>query len=85
MRLVGSWYRAADWGAPDPDNEELGEALHCARYCLTRLTQSQAYTVLAAAEAYLHFAGHPAATKDIVAQLRVLRRAVKATRKGAKP
>lgn len=81
-RLIGSWYRFKDWGAPDPDNEKLEEAMHCARYSLPRLTQSEAYTILAAAEAYLHFAGHPAATKNIVEQLRDLRRAVKSTRKG---
>jgi hypothetical protein len=66
-----------DWTAPDPDDEKLHEAMHTARYALSRLTQAEAYRILGAAEAYCHFAGHPAPTKNIVEQLRKLRRRVR--------
>lgn len=76
-RLSHGWFRFEDWAAPDPHDEKLGEAMHAARYDIARLTQDQAYRILAAAEAYQHYAGHPAATASILRQLRRLRRAVR--------
>lgn len=76
-RKLGGWFRFKDWGAPDPDSEKLHEAMHAARYSLALLTQTQAYHILEAAEAYCHFAGHPTDTKSVLDQLRLLRRAVK--------
>lgn len=78
-RLIHGTFHFEDWCAPDPHGEKLHEYMHTARYNLAALTQTQAYTILSAAEAYCHFAGHPASTKDILAQLRELRRAVRKT------
>jgi hypothetical protein len=61
----------------DPEYEPLGEAMHAARYDLKNLTQTQAYLILGAAECYRHLAGHPARTKDIIKQLRRVRKAVR--------
>lgn len=78
MRTRAGWLYFKDWGAPDPHDERLGESLHTLRYNLKGATQTDAYRVLAAAEAYCHFAGHPASTKGILEQLRELRRRVRA-------
>lgn len=75
------YFRFEDWIAPDPDDDKLGAALHTARYALASLTQADAYRILAAAEAYIHFAGHPASTKSIVAQLRKLRARIQRCRR----
>ena len=80
-RLTMGSYRFSDWSAPDPDDGLLDSALHTARYALTSLTQDEAYAILAAAEAYIHFVGHPAANKLIVDQLLAVRAAVRAQRK----
>lgn len=84
MRLEARLHRHAhgryffeDWSTPDPHDQALNEAMHTARYNLAALTQTQAYLILAAAEAYQHFAGHPARTEDILHQLRRVRRAVR--------
>ena len=74
-------FRFADWTMPDPDDRELGLALHTARYDLTRLTQSQAYSILAAAEAYCHLAGHVAPNRMVIPQLESVRAAVRANRR----
>ena len=71
-----------EWSVTNPYYEPLHEALHCARYQLDMLTQSQAYLICSAAEDYLHFVAHPATTKSIVAQLRKVRAAVKQNRNG---
>ena len=65
------------WMAPDPRDPALGESMHTARYALASLTQQDAYRILSAAEAYCHFADHPAPTRWILEKLRVLRRAVR--------
>lgn len=67
-----------DWAMPDPNNESLIEALHALRWFPEEMTAGQRYLVGAAADAYLHLAAHPAPTKSVVAQLRQLRRAVRA-------
>lgn len=77
VRKLGGCFLFKDWGAPDPDSKKLHEAMHTARYSLASLTQTQSYHILEAAEAYCHFAGHPADTKSVLDQLRLLRRAVK--------
>jgi hypothetical protein len=69
------WF--GDWSSPNPHDEDLHEAIHCARYNLENLTQIQMYRILQAAESYCHFAGHPGTTESIVKQLRELRTAVK--------
>lgn len=71
------WIRFEDWGAPHPDWSGLAESMHTARYDLARLTQQDAYRILAAAEAYCHFAGHPASDTSIAKQLKELRKAVR--------
>lgn len=72
--------RIEDWSMPDPDDPELDGAMHRARYELSRLTQADAFRILACAEAYLHFAAHPATTESIVLQLRKLRRVLRERR-----
>jgi len=76
--VSATWIKLADgtrW--PDPSSEALSEAAHTARYGLATLTQSQAFHLCAAVEAYCHLATHPAGTESVVAQLRMLRRALK--------
>lgn len=73
-----NYLRFDGWVAPDPRDEDLHQAMHAARYSLSSLTQAEAYRILAAAEAYIHFAAHPAPTADIVKQLRELRTRVRA-------
>lgn len=70
-----------DWVAPNPDDAGLAESLRTARHSRANLTKQDAYRICAAAEAYVYFAGHPSDTRGIVAQLRTLRRAVRANRK----
>ena len=70
-------YFFEDWSVADPEDEKLLEAMHTARYNLEALTQDQSFRVLSAAEAFLHFASHPATNKSILNQLRLLRRAVR--------
>lgn len=84
-KKIGGWYRFEDWIAPDPDDEKLSQALHTARYNLAGLTQTDAYRILSAAEAYCHFAGHPASDTSILGQLRTLRNRIKAERNGDAP
>lgn len=67
-----------DWSMPNPFDPDLTSALHTARYHMSILTQSQAFAICAAAEAYLHFASHPADTASIISQLRKLRARVRA-------
>ena len=74
------WFHFEDWGAPNPDDPGLGEALHTARYDLANLTQTQAYRICEAAEAYRHFAGHVAPNRLIVPQLQKLRARVRQQR-----
>lgn len=62
---------------PDPKCPALAEAAWIARHQLARLTQTQAYHLLAAVEAYQHLAAHPAGTESTVATLRALRRALR--------
>ena len=76
-----SWLNFEGYSLPNPDYPPLEGALHTARYNLTALTQADAYCLLACAEAYLHFAGHPATNKLVTKQLQALRRRVKANRK----
>src|SRR5690242_19932603 len=66
-----------DWSMSDPDYEPLRESMYTARYALHRLTQADAYRILAAAEAYLHLAAHPAPTHMLIAQLRAVRKVVR--------
>ncbi len=80
-----SQLRFDGWSSPDPEDPALSEALHRARYSLSRLTQSDAYLILAAAEAYLHFSAHPTSTESVAAQLRELRARVKRRRKAVPP
>lgn len=63
-----------DWQMPNPYDLALKDALHTARYNHEALTKAEALRVCQAAEAYIHFASHPATTASIVAQLRKLRR-----------
>ena len=70
-------YFFEDWSVADPEDKKLLEAMHTARYNLEALTKDQSFRVLAAAEAFLHFASHPATNKSILNQLRLLRRAVR--------
>lgn len=65
------------WSISDPEHEELHEALHTARYALQQLTQQQAYTVLAAAEAYIHLTTHPAGVSKMVDKLRSICRVIR--------
>lgn len=76
-RRVGTRLVFADWSAPDPYSEELDAALHAARYSPGALTDTQRHLILSAAEAYLHFAGHPAPNRSILRQLADLRRTAK--------
>jgi hypothetical protein len=75
-RKAGGRYRFGEWSLPDPHDHALHDALHDARYDLAHLSQGQAYRILAAAEAYVHLAGHPAGTEAMVRQLRAIRQAV---------
>jgi hypothetical protein len=45
------------WMISDPESKELAEAMHATRYGTP--TQSQLYTVLSAAEAYIHLTTYP--------------------------
>lgn len=69
-----------DWSIPDPDDEALADALHRLAHG-ARLSGPDGWIILAAAEAYLHLAGHPAPTANIVAQLRQVRAAVREARR----
>jgi hypothetical protein len=80
-KLTHGTFFFEDWCAPDPDDDDLSDAMHTARYALAHLTQGQAYKILAAAEAYCHFAGHVASNGSILPQLRKLRAAVRETRR----
>ena len=71
------YFRFGDWSALNPTHETLLTALWTARYSLATLTQSQAVTICEAAEAYQHYAAHPAGTESVVAQLRILRRGIR--------
>jgi hypothetical protein len=62
---------------PDPLDERRREALWTARYNLKHLDQTQAYFLCEMAEAYMHFATHPAKTESVIKQLRELRRAIR--------
>jgi len=66
-----------EWSAPDPFGVKLNESLHKFRYDLKNCDQADAYRVLAAAEAFCHFAGHPAGNNSMCKQLRELRNAIK--------
>lgn len=48
---------------------------------LADLTQADAWRLLAAAEAYVHLAGRPAPTAEIIEQLRQVRAAVREARR----
>lgn len=78
MKKYGTYYHFKDWTVIDPNSDRLHEAMHTARYAKDALSQSDLYDILAAAEAYIHFAAHPATTESIVTQLRQLRRVVRA-------
>lgn len=65
------------YSMPDPNSEALDESMHRLRYEFHSATQDDAYRVLAAAGAYLHFAAHPSPTCRLVKQLRELRSAVR--------
>lgn len=45
------------WMISDPESEELAEAMHATRYGTP--TKAQLYTVLSAAEAYIHLTTYP--------------------------
>jgi hypothetical protein len=45
------------WMISDPEAEELAEAMHATRYGTP--TKAQLYTVLSAAEAYIHLTTYP--------------------------
>jgi hypothetical protein len=62
---------------PDPCSDNLMRAMHLARYYPEQLTDTDRYKILAAAEAYVHLAAHPAPTYKIIKQLRDLRTAVR--------
>lgn len=80
MRRVGSRYlfheadRNESYSMPDPD--ALPEAMWRMRYSKSP-TRADILLVLSAAEAYRHFATHPATNATIIRQLRELRAAVK--------
>ena len=61
----------------DPESEELGEAMHTARYNLKGLTQAEAFLILGATECYLHLTTHPAGTEAMVRKLRLIRRTLR--------
>lgn len=73
--------RAERYSMPDPNDEALNESLHRLRYNFANATQADAFRVLAAAEAYQHFAAHPAPTRMLIKQLRELRRVVRTTQR----
>lgn len=83
-----AYYKAAadrlyfkDWCMPDPDSEHLGEALYAVFHReFGEPTREQLSLIATAAEAYQHLAGHPTEDEGIIAQLRLLRRAVRAER-----
>lgn len=74
-------YYFTDWSMADPEDASLEAAMHKARYDLANLTQEEAYRILAAAEAYVHLASHPADNRSILDQLRAVRSAVRAMRR----
>lgn len=82
------YYKAAadrlyfkDWCMPDPDSEHLHEALYAAHHReFGAITREQLSLLATTAEAYQHLAGHPTDDDGIIAQLRLLRRAVRAER-----
>ena len=76
-RLMHGIYVFGDWQAPNPYDPGLTDALHTARYNLKALTRAEAFRILQAAEAYVHFASHPTTTASVIAQLRELRRVVR--------
>lgn len=84
-RLLHGNFFFGEWMAPDPDDEALHDSMHRARYDMGSLTQQDLYRILRAAEAYCHFAGHPAANTSIIPQLRDLRRAVRSNREREDP
>ena len=77
MKLLHGIFFFEDWQAPNPDDKKLHDAMHQARYGLKHLTQDQASRILEAAEAYCHFAGHPASDRLILDQLKLLRAATR--------
>ncbi len=70
---------------PDPLYPSLRDALWCMRYEPGRVTSSDRYAILAAAEAYLHLTTYPLGVEHTVKDLRQIRRALKADGYGPPP
>lgn len=69
--------RAQRWQMPDPTDEARQSAAHAARYDLEHMTQTQAFNLAEAFEAYHHLMTHPGGVEYAVGQLRAMRRAIR--------
>lgn len=65
------------WSAPDPQDDERGEAMHAARYNFASLTQTQAYQLAEMADAYVYLLVTCPTTEMAIEKVREIRRAVR--------
>ena len=71
-----------DFVMPNPDSQILNEALCRAIY--GKLDKIDLHLIISMAEAYIHFVGNPGPTKDILDQLKLVRKVVSDKRKTTK-
>lgn len=65
------------WSAPDPQDDERGEAMHAARYDLAGMTQTQAFQLAEMAEAYCYLLATCPTTALAIEKVREIRRTVR--------